>query len=195
MAEFEDDEDFDFLNSMPLPGGAPAQAPVINNASSGQEEEKKGEDVEEDDPNAHKLEYEDIEITENAEGKKVLNGFLTFESEIGRGAFCSVIKTNGYYEASDETVPYALKIYKTTTLNGMVQAAQGLGIRKLKDQVIDEVEFWGKLKHDNIVKAFIWYEDYSAEPHNKMYLMLQFADMGEVASGEQVGGELKYVPN
>ena len=62
-----------------------------------------------------------------------MNDFLTFENEIGRGAFCSVIKANGYYEATDETVPYALKVYRTATLQGMVQSAQGLGIRRLKD--------------------------------------------------------------
>ena len=60
-----------------------------------------------------------------------------------------------------------------------------LGIRKLKDQVIDEVEFWGKLKHDNIVKVFIWYEDYKTHenpnPHDRMYLMMQFADLGQIA--------------
>ena len=181
MAEFDDDDDFNFLKSMPLPGGAPAAVPggaanhaaaASSNAVSGQEEDKKNEDEEEDDPNQHRLEYEAISITKNAAGKKVLNDFLTFDDEIGRGAFCTVIKSNGYYESSDETVPYALKVYKTATLNVMVQAAQGLGLRKLKDQVKDEVEFWGKLKHDNIVKAFIWYEDYSAEPHDKMYLML-----------------------
>ena len=122
-----------------------------------------------------------------------MNDFLTFENEIGRGAFCTVIKANGYYEATDETVPYALKVFKTSTLNGMVQAAQGLGIRRLKDQVIDEVEFWGKLKHDNIVKVFIWYEDYSVEPHDKMYLMMQYADMGEISSWKNA--ERKYVAN
>ena len=118
---------------------------------------------------------------------------MTFENEIGRGAFCSVIKANGYYAASDETVPYALKVYKSATLSGMVQAAQGLGIRRLKDQVMDEVEFWGKLKHDNIVKVFIWHEDYSPEPHDRMYLMMQYADMGEVASWSET--EKRYVTN
>lgn len=59
--------------------------------------------------------------------------------------------------------------------------------------MIDEVEFWGKLKHDNIVKVFIWHEDYSAEPHDKMYLMMQYADMGEIASWKE--SENKYVAN
>ena len=58
---------------------------------------------------------------------------------------------------------------------------------------MDEVEFWGKLDHPNVVKALNWYEDLSDKPHNKMYLMIQYADMGEVASGEYVGDELIYV--
>ena len=67
-----------------------------------------------------------------------------------------------------------------------------MGIRKLYDQVKDECEFWGTLKHDNVVKAFIWYEDYTKK-HDKMYLMLQFADMGDIASwNEQTK---KYTPN
>ena len=115
----------------------------------------------------------------------MLNEFLTLEGKIGSGAFCDVIRANGYYESTDETVPYALKVYKTATLNQTVNNAQAsnlndamsnLGIRKLKDQVIDEVEFWGKLKHDNIVKVFIWYEDYKTQenpnPHDRMYLMM-----------------------
>ena len=79
------------------------------------------------------MEYDGITITRNDQGKKVLNDFLTFGDEIGRGNFCTVIKANGYYEATDETVPYAIKVYKSATLNGMVQSAQGLGIRRLKD--------------------------------------------------------------
>ena len=58
---------------------------------------------------------------------------------------------------------------------------------------MDEVEFWGKLKHDNIVKVFIWHEDYSEEPHDRMYLMMQYADMGEVASYSET--EKKYIAN
>ena len=55
------------------------------------------------------------------------------------------------------------------------------------------MEFWGKLKHDNVVKVFIWHEDYSPEPHDRMYLMMQYADMGEVSSWSET--EKKYVTN
>ena len=75
----------------------------------------------------------------------------------------------------------------------MVSSAQGLGIRRLKDQVMDEVEFWGKLKHDNIVKVFVWHENYSEEPLDRMYLMMQYADMGEVANYSET--EKKYIAN
>jgi hypothetical protein len=44
---------------------------------------------------------------------------------------------------------------------------------------MDEVKFWGKLKHDNVCKAFIWMED---EGHDKMYLMLQYADLGTLCN-------------
>ena len=50
--------------------------------------------------------------------------------------------------------------------------------------MIDEVEFWGKLKHENIVKVFTWYEDYKTpdnpNPYDCMYLMMQFADLGQI---------------
>lgn len=50
------------------------------------------------------------------------------------------------------------------------------------DQVKDEIESWGRLKHDNIIKVFIWYEDFSENPHNKMYLMMQYSDLGEIST-------------
>lgn len=49
----------------------------------------------------------------------------------------------------------------------------------------DEVSFWGKLKHDNIVKAFIWFEDIEKHGHNKSYLMMQFADLGQIADYDE----------
>ena len=69
------------------------------------------------------MEYEGIRITRNNDGKKMLNEFLTLGSKIGSGAFCDVIRADGYYEATDETVPYALKVYKTATLNQTVNNA------------------------------------------------------------------------
>lgn len=114
-------------------------------------------------------------------------GWLTFGSKIGAGAFCKVIKATGHYDDTGETIPYALKVYKKSTLNracdnaqvsNLVSKKKHLGIMKIKDQVANEVKFWGKLKHKNIVKAFIWFEDLENTGHDKSYLMMQFADYG-----------------
>ena len=127
LAGFDDDDDYAFLNDMPVPGGALPSVPsgggaAASGGEAGNDEENKDEETKEEDPNAHKLEYDSVTMTRNEQGKKVLNNFLTFENEIGRGNFCTVIKANGYYEASDETVPYAIKVFRSATLNGMVQS-------------------------------------------------------------------------
>ena len=120
-------------------------------------------------------------MKKTADGKKILNDFLTFEEKIGEGAFCEVYKAVGYFADTDEYVPYAMKEFKMADLNRIVNNAQasnldGSGrnrsIRKLYDQVSDECKFWGKLKHDNVVKAFTWYEDLSEKQYHKMYLQL-----------------------
>ena len=86
--------------------------------------------------------YDTIRMTKNSEGKKVLNEIFTLENKIGSGGFCDVIRCNGYFEETDETIPYALKEYRTATLNKTVTNAQAsnltdamsnLGIRKMKD--------------------------------------------------------------
>ena len=92
-----------------------------------------------------------------------------------------MIKAIGHYNDTNEDIPYALKVYSKVKLNMTVPDATGLGLRKLRDQVEDEVMFWGKLKHDNVVKVFIWYEDTAPKGHDKSYLMMQFADMGAIA--------------
>ena len=51
------------------------------------------------------------------DGKKILNGFLTFEEKIGEGAFCRVLKAIGYYPKFEEYVPYAMKEFRMATLN------------------------------------------------------------------------------
>lgn len=122
------------------------------------------EEEQKDDPNVHRLDYEGIEVTKNAEGKTVLNDFLTIEETLGAGSFCKVVKAIGYYKNSDEYVPYALKKYKVSSLNKPVMDGQqsslsigssSLKIKTLRKQVEDEVAIWGTLKHDNVVKAFI----------------------------------------
>ncbi len=47
------------------------------------------------------------------------------------------------------------------------------------DKVYNEVENWAKLNHDNIVKL---YEIIDAEDHDYLYLVLELADMGQIAS-------------
>ena len=185
MAEFDDDDDFMQSNStVPIPyaGQMEQQQQTI-------EEETKL------DPNVHRLDYEDIVISTNDEGKKVINDFLTLEEIVGAGAFCKVRKANGYYKETNDTIPYALKIYKKSTLNQTVNNSQAsnlqdaktiLGIRRLRDQMEDEIKIWGNFKHDNVIKSFIWMEDFRPKnPHDCMYLMMQFADMGEIASWKE----------
>ena len=168
LGEFED-SDLDF-DELPVPGGGPL--PPSGGAPVAKFEKEKKEEAEED-PNAHRLEYEGITVTKNAKVQRVIYDFLTIDTELGFVAFCKVVGATGYYEDTDETVPYVLKEFKIKTLNQTVTNAQAsnladnktsLGIRRLKDQVIDEIEFWGKLKHDNVVKVFIWYEDYGTGP-------------------------------
>ena len=141
LGEFED-SDLDF-DELPVPGGGPL--PPSGGAP----------------------------VAKNAKVQRVIYDHLTIGTELGFVAFCKVVGATGYYEDTDETVPYVLKEFKIKTLNQTVTNAQAsnladnktsLGIRRLKDQVIDEIEFWGKLKHDNVVKVFIWYEDYGTGP-------------------------------
>ena len=113
----KDFDDEDFLNlpvpgvPIPVPGGVATKAEP---SGDGPEEEKKDDEVV--DPSAHSLNYEGIEVKENGEGKTVLNDFLTFEEKVGKGQFCSVYKANGYYKDTDETIPYAMKAFKTMNL-------------------------------------------------------------------------------
>ena len=92
-------------------------------AASTEHQQQAVEEETKDDPNVHRLDYEGIVISTNDEGKKVINDFLTIEHIVGAGAFCKVRKANGYYKETDETVPYALKIYKRSTLNQTVNNA------------------------------------------------------------------------
>ena len=134
-------------------------------------------------------------MSENKDGKKVLNDFLTIEEKVGKGQFCTVYRANGYYADTDETIPYALKAFRTQTLNGMCpntqisnlgegENANSLGMTTHYKMIMNEVKFWGKLKHDNVCKAFVWFEDYKPNGHDKMYLMLQYADLGTLCNSE-----------
>ena len=101
------------LDALAMPVYSP---PVAAQAAKPSAEEEKKEE-EDDDPNRHRLEYEGIEMKKTDDGKKILNGFLTFEEKIGEGAFCRVLKAIGYYPKFEEYVPYAMKEFRMATLN------------------------------------------------------------------------------
>ena len=164
-------------------GGPPAaysgkqQQPPSKNDD---EDSKKDSEEESDDDDCNRLGYTwNIKIERNAEGEKVMvddKVNLVFKQTLGRGSYCKVVRAVGYYD-DGEVIPYAIKVYKKAELrkqvNQVVNVAKdkmgGLGMRKLYDQIQEEVQTWGTLLHDNIVKAFIWYED---DKHSKMYLMI-----------------------
>lgn len=47
------------------------------------------------------------------------------------------------------------------------------------DKVYNEVENWAKLNHENIIKL---YEIIDSEDHDYLYLVLELADLGQIAS-------------
>ena len=68
-------------------------------------------------------------------------------------------------------------------------------MRTLRKQIEDEVTIWGKLSHVNVCKAFSLMEEFKVtdDPHPYMYLLMQFADLGEIASWDQATH--KYIVN
>lgn len=46
------------------------------------------------------------------------------------------------------------------------------------DKVYNEVEIWAELSHPNIIKMF---EIIDAEEHDYLYIILELADMGQLA--------------
>lgn len=124
-----------------MPGGGPvsalAAAPVQAPAAQQNEESKAdGEGENSDDqyenPSGHNLGFDEIRISENEEGQKVLNEFLTFGSKIGEGAFCKVIKAMGVYP-DGETIPYAVKVYDKSTLNKPCENAQASSLQSKRN--------------------------------------------------------------
>ena len=88
-------------------------------------EEQKEEDLGEDLENSatkHRMARDDIEMSTDEDGTKVINGFLRIKEKIGKGAFCDVRKAIGIYEAEppefpdEERIPYALKVYSKQSL-------------------------------------------------------------------------------
>ena len=57
-----------------------------------------------------------IDYTEDDEGYKVINGFITLKETMGEGGFCKVKRAIGHYKDDDgevtDIVPYAMKVYK-----------------------------------------------------------------------------------
>lgn len=111
----------------------------------------------------------------NSTGEKVIKVkdlTLTLKKgEIGRGAFCKVLKCDGVYEELGEEVPYALKVYVKSQLQHEVATADvhSLKIMKEIDRLQDiELPLWGKIRHPNIVTAFTLFENEG----NTMYLMM-----------------------
>ena len=80
---------------------------------------KKEESVEEDmsGNKKHKMARDDIEMSTDEDGTKVINGFLRIKEKIGKGSFCDVRRAIGIYEADppeypeEEHIPYALKVF------------------------------------------------------------------------------------
>lgn len=101
---------------------------AVSNPGNPGQEEKKGEKPEEDgeedltdNPTKHRMQRESIELTVDADGNKQINGFLTIQGKIGRGAYCTVRKALGVYPPDEdfpeeERIDYALKVYEKHTL-------------------------------------------------------------------------------
>ena len=47
------------------------------------------------------------------------------------------------------------------------------------EKVYNEVEIWAKLNHQNVIKI---YELIDSEEHDYMYIILELADFGQLAS-------------
>ena len=148
-----------------------------------QEEEKKGNEIsafesseepivtgdeEREVDQEHQLEECELITTKNERGEIVFEGqpTITLKEEIGSGNFCKVFRAVGVYQNFDNlTINYAFKVYYK----------QGLR----KDTLVrNELARWGRVNHKNIVKIFTLYE---SEKEDKMYVLMQYADMGQIA--------------
>jgi len=92
-----------------------------------------------------------------------------------------VQKCLGTYAAGD-VVPYAVKVYNKQHLNVETQSADPTSLKLVREiDRLREVELplWGRIRHPNIVTAFTLYE---TPKHQNMYLMMQLADLGAIAS-------------
>ena len=67
------------------------------------------------------MQRETIELTQDADGNKIINDFLTIQGRIGKGSYCKVHKALGIYPPEEdypdeERIVYALKVYEKHTL-------------------------------------------------------------------------------
>lgn len=115
---------------------------------------------------------------------------LTLRNTLGSGAYCSVKDAEGYYPGYEDTLPYAVKVYKKNQLKGFVNNtnplfnvdgtvdSSSLGMVSMLDALKKETQIWGKLDHPNVVKVFMLYDTPDAD---NMYLLMQKADAGQLA--------------
>jgi serine/threonine protein kinase len=106
---------------------------------------------------------------------------LTLKHTIGKGAFCKVVLAEGVYDSGD-IVPYALKVYSKSNLNHEVSSSDPTCLKIIKevDRLLEtELPLWGLADHPNVVKAFTLFQ---TEDCDSMYLMMQYADLGSIAS-------------
>jgi len=126
---------------------------------------------------------EEVQVKVN-DKEKWVNEFLIGEN-IGRGAFSKVkqvIRTFKSDEGNDEQKEFAMKMMHKPTLkreramryndSGEMEMINNL------DKVYNEVEIWASLHHDNLVTL---YEIIDSEEHDYMYLILEMADLGQLA--------------
>ena len=97
-------------------------------------------------------------------------GDVVLDAEpIGSGSYCEVYKATQFWTDPDEEIPYAVKVYDELKLKG------GLGEQRRK--VEREIDIWGKLNHENVIKSLTLYESSNREV-KKFFLRLQLADLG-----------------
>ena len=84
----------------------------------------------------------------------------------------------GVYEnLNNLTVNYAFKVYKKSRLQRSVPSPDPstIGLVLQEKLVRRELAMWGRVNHKNVVKIFRLYE---SDDEDKMYVWMQYADMG-----------------
>jgi hypothetical protein len=111
LGELSEEDILDDVVLPPIPGTQQAHQSPATNANPEEPDE------DEEDDQKKRMDFAELVMDENDEGKKVLKlGWmdLVVEKEVlGSGAFCKVKKATGYYseDLSSEVIPYAVKVY------------------------------------------------------------------------------------